>query len=186
MPKPAKADQLQHGHAPHCSSLPCKLQDHSHLCWSAGPRRNPMERIFRLTLISSLYQTVPYGLTDRRCHREPHIFPDFSDRCDRTLARESGESYRFKDSSRERSNEIGAPTQHGAFFKHSSGQPSKQTMSPTKTSQVADIEPGQLLNELEQRQDDVLEQLDALDTQLQEVLRGLGVTLEDDLDEELV
>ena len=59
-------------------------------------------------------------------------------------------------------------------------------MSPTKTSQVADIEPGQLLNELEQRQDDVLEQLDALDTQLQEVLRGLGVTLEDDLDEELV
>lgn len=59
-------------------------------------------------------------------------------------------------------------------------------MSPTKSSQVADIEPGQLLNELEQRQDDVLEQLDALDTQLQEVLRGLGVTLEDDLDEELV
>ncbi|MAI32806.1 MAG: hypothetical protein CMM07_14170 [Rhodopirellula sp.] len=59
-------------------------------------------------------------------------------------------------------------------------------MSPTQTSQVADIEPGQLLNELEQRQDDVLEQLDALDTQLQEVLRGLGVTLEDDLDEELV
>ena len=56
-------------------------------------------------------------------------------------------------------------------------------MSPTQTSQVADIEPGQLLNELEQRQDDVLEQLDALDTQLQEVLRGLGVTLEDDLDE---
>jgi hypothetical protein len=59
-------------------------------------------------------------------------------------------------------------------------------MSPTQTSQVADIEPGQLLNELEQRQDDVLEQLDALDSQLQEVLRGLGVTLEDDLDEDLV
>ena len=48
-------------------------------------------------------------------------------------------------------------------------------MSPTQTSQVADIEPGQLLNEL-----------DALDSQLQEVLRGLGVTLEDDLDEDLV
>ena len=59
-------------------------------------------------------------------------------------------------------------------------------MSPTQTSQVADLEPGQLLNELEQRQDDVLEQLDALDTQLQEVLRGLGVTLEDELDEDLV
>ncbi|MDB4416568.1 hypothetical protein N9253_00625 [bacterium] len=59
-------------------------------------------------------------------------------------------------------------------------------MSPTQTSQVADIEPGQLLNELEQRQDEVLEQLDALDTQLQEVLRGLGVTLEDDVDEDLV
>ncbi len=63
---------------------------------------------------------------------------------------------------------------------------SKANMSPTQTSHVADIEPGQLLNELEQRQDDVLEQLDALDTQLQEVLRGLGVTLEDDLDEDLV
>lgn len=59
-------------------------------------------------------------------------------------------------------------------------------MSPTQTSQVADIEPGQLLNELEQRQDEVLEQLDALDTQLQEVLRGLGVTLEDEVDEDLV
>jgi len=59
-------------------------------------------------------------------------------------------------------------------------------MSPTQTSQVADIEPGQLLNELEQRQDDVLEQLDALDNQLQEVLRGLGVTLDDDLDEDLI
>ena len=63
---------------------------------------------------------------------------------------------------------------------------SKANMSPTQTSHVTDIEPGQLLNELEQRQDDVLEQLDALDTQLQEVLRGLGVTLEDDLDEDLV
>ena len=64
--------------------------------------------------------------------------------------------------------------------------PHKVNMSPTQTSQVADLEPGQLLNELEQRQDDVLEQLDALDTQLQEVLRGLGVTLEDELDEDLV
>ncbi|MAI69840.1 MAG: hypothetical protein CMM01_02890 [Rhodopirellula sp.] len=59
-------------------------------------------------------------------------------------------------------------------------------MSPTQTSQVADLEPGQLLNELEERQDDVLAQLDALDTQLQDVLRGLGVTLDDDLDEDVV
>ena len=59
-------------------------------------------------------------------------------------------------------------------------------MSPTPTSQVADLEPGQLLKELEQRQDEVLEQLDALDNQLQEVLRGLGVTLEDEIDHELV
>lgn len=59
-------------------------------------------------------------------------------------------------------------------------------MSPTQTSQVADLEPGQLLNELERRQDDVLEQLDTLDAQLEEVLRGLGVTLEDELDDDLV
>ena len=59
-------------------------------------------------------------------------------------------------------------------------------MSPTPTSQINDLEPGQLLTELEQRQDDVLEQLDALDSQLQEVLRGLGVTLDDEINEELV
>ena len=46
--------------------------------------------------------------------------------------------------------------------------------------------PGQLLRELEQRQDDVLEQLDALDHQLQEVLKGLGVTLENDQDLDVV
>lgn len=62
----------------------------------------------------------------------------------------------------------------------------QSNMSPTQTSQVADLEPGQLLNELEERQDDVLAQLDALDTQLQDVLRGLGVTLDDDLDEDVV
>lgn len=59
-------------------------------------------------------------------------------------------------------------------------------MSPTPTSQINDLEPGQLLTELEQRQDDVLEQLDALDNQLQEVLRGLGLTLDDEINEELV
>ena len=34
-------------------------------------------------------------------------------------------------------------------------------------------EPGQLLAELEERQDDVLHQLDELDAQLREVLKGL-------------
>jgi hypothetical protein len=52
-------------------------------------------------------------------------------------------------------------------------------MSPTPTSHVSDSEPGQLLKELEQRQDDVLEQLDALDAQLREVLEGLGVSTEE-------
>ena len=55
-------------------------------------------------------------------------------------------------------------------------------MSPTPTHQVEEQEPGQLLRELEQRQVDVLDQLDALDTQLQEVLKGLGVTLDNDFD----
>ena len=62
----------------------------------------------------------------------------------------------------------------------------KLPMSPTPTSHASDLEPGQLLKELEQRQDEVLEQLDALDNQLQEVLRGLGVTLDDEIDQELV
>ncbi|QDT04343.1 hypothetical protein K227x_27330 [Rubripirellula lacrimiformis] len=59
-------------------------------------------------------------------------------------------------------------------------------MSPTPTSQVADQEPGQLLRELEQRQDDVLNQLDALDAKLTEVLKGLGVTMDDEVEENLV
>jgi len=59
-------------------------------------------------------------------------------------------------------------------------------MSPTPTSQVSDPEPGQLLKELEKRQDEVLEQLDALDAQVEEVLKGLGVTVENDVDGELV
>ncbi|KAA1259327.1 hypothetical protein LF1_18580 [Rubripirellula obstinata] len=59
-------------------------------------------------------------------------------------------------------------------------------MSPTPTHQVDDQEPGQLLRELEQRQDDVLDQLDALDSQLQEVLKGLGVTLDNELDGDVV
>jgi hypothetical protein len=59
-------------------------------------------------------------------------------------------------------------------------------MSPTPISQVDDHEPGQLLRELEQRQDDVLQQLDALDSQLQEVLKGLGVTLDNDYESDMV
>ncbi len=58
-------------------------------------------------------------------------------------------------------------------------------MSPTPTSQASDIEPGQLLKELEQRQDDVLAQLDALDAKLEEVLRGLGVSV-DEVNQDLV
>jgi hypothetical protein len=49
-------------------------------------------------------------------------------------------------------------------------------MSPTPTRQVREPEPGQLLDDLERRQDEVLTELDALDARLNEVLRGLGVT----------
>lgn len=52
-------------------------------------------------------------------------------------------------------------------------------MSTALTSQ-SDIEPGQLLYELEQRQDDVLQQLDDLDAKLSEVLKGLGVAEEEE------
>ena len=45
----------------------------------------------------------------------------------------------------------------------------------------ADVcESGSLLADLERRQDDVLAQLDALDRQLTDLLKGLGVTLVDD------
>ena len=49
--------------------------------------------------------------------------------------------------------------------------------------QPSDMEPGQLLKDLEQRQDDVLAQLDDLDAKLNEVLKGLGATMEGDADE---
>ena len=58
-------------------------------------------------------------------------------------------------------------------------------MSPTPTSHASESEPGQLLYELEKRQDEVLSQLDALDAKLTEVLTGLGVTLEDEIDPSL-
>lgn len=54
-------------------------------------------------------------------------------------------------------------------------------MSPTPIQHAADMEPGQLLHELERRQDDVLSQLDELDARLSEVLRGLGVNLDDEI-----
>ena len=56
-------------------------------------------------------------------------------------------------------------------------------MSPNPTSHHVAQEPGQLLSELEQRQDEVLGELDALDAKLTEVLRGLGVTIEDESEE---
>ena len=59
-------------------------------------------------------------------------------------------------------------------------------MSPTPSSLSADLEPGQLLKELERRQDEVLQQLDDLDSRLREVLEGLGVTVEDEIDPELL
>lgn len=58
-------------------------------------------------------------------------------------------------------------------------------MSPTPVSHSSEYEPGQLLHDLEARQDEVLTELDALDAKLQEVLRGLGVTLDDECDETL-
>ncbi|WP_231615914.1 hypothetical protein [Novipirellula artificiosorum] len=60
------------------------------------------------------------------------------------------------------------------------------TMSPTPTSNVEAMEPGQLLSDLERRQDDVLLQLDALDAKLTEVLKGLGVSMEEEIDQELL
>ena len=58
-------------------------------------------------------------------------------------------------------------------------------MSPYPTSTVPDQEPGQLLKELEQRQDEVLQKLDDLDRQLQDVLSGLGVTMEEESEAEI-
>ncbi len=51
-------------------------------------------------------------------------------------------------------------------------------MSPASPPPEA-IEPGQLLKELEQRQDDVLAQIDELDEKVRQVLQGLGVSLDE-------
>ena len=53
-------------------------------------------------------------------------------------------------------------------------------MSPIPNVSSREMEPGLLLNELERRQDDVLKQLDDLEDQLDEVLRGLGVSSQGD------
>jgi len=55
-------------------------------------------------------------------------------------------------------------------------------MSPSPVSHTVDYEPGHLLDELERRQDEVLLELDALDAKLTEVLRGLGVSLDEGLE----
>ena len=53
-------------------------------------------------------------------------------------------------------------------------------MSPTPTNHSIDQEPGQLLDDLERRQDEVLLELDALDAKLIEVLKGLGASTDDE------
>lgn len=56
-------------------------------------------------------------------------------------------------------------------------------MFPLSLSGPQEDAPGQLLADLERRQDDVLAQLDDLEAKLAEVLRGLNVEVaEDDLD----
>lgn len=57
-------------------------------------------------------------------------------------------------------------------------------MSPI-SSLHPETEPGQLLHDLERRQDDVLKQLDDLELQLNEVLKGLGVSAVEDVDIDL-
>lgn len=52
-------------------------------------------------------------------------------------------------------------------------------MFPTYLSDAEDNAPGQLLADLERRQDDVLLQLDDLENKLREVLRGLNIEMED-------
>lgn len=52
-------------------------------------------------------------------------------------------------------------------------------MSPTASSHVDDYEPGQLLYELEQRQDEALRELEKLEARLHDVLTGLGVAPDD-------
>ena len=59
-------------------------------------------------------------------------------------------------------------------------------MSPTPTSHTEEPEPGQLLYDLEQRQDAVLSELEALESRLRDVLSGLGVSMDEGVDPHLV
>jgi len=53
-------------------------------------------------------------------------------------------------------------------------------MTPLPLNDATETRPGQLLRELEKRQDDVLNQLDDLEAKIAEVLRGLNVEAESD------
>lgn len=52
-------------------------------------------------------------------------------------------------------------------------------MFPTSLSDATENAPGQLLAELERRQNDALAQLDDLENKLRDVLRGLNVEMEE-------
>ncbi|EMI55311.1 MULTISPECIES: hypothetical protein [Rhodopirellula] len=52
-------------------------------------------------------------------------------------------------------------------------------MFPTFLSEPEENAPGQLLADLERRQDEALEQLDDLEKKLNEVLKGLNVDVEE-------
>jgi len=52
-------------------------------------------------------------------------------------------------------------------------------MFPTHLSDAEENAPGQLLADLERRQDDVLLQLDDLENKLRDVLRGLNIEMEE-------
>ncbi len=56
-------------------------------------------------------------------------------------------------------------------------QPMKPPLPTPISVAERDAEAGQMLLELERRQDDVLSQLDDLDQKLSSILRGLGVTI---------
>lgn len=65
----------------------------------------------------------------------------------------------------------------------SMSQPKSDHSNTTLQGDAAISDDGDLLADLEARQDDVIERLDALEKQLIEILSGLGVTLESDEDE---
>src|SRR6056297_2806317 len=113
----------------------------------------------------------------------PKDLPGLADRCDRASAAEGAAQRPM------------LPTIPGPVPRHPADVwlppgaldpaaivPRKPPMSPAVISQISDPEPGQLLRELEKRQDEVLSDLDALDAKLQDVLRGLGVRIEDEIE----